>query len=327
MSDRLYRIKNRSGIRYQMAKAFLLMVCILRRLWAIARMGSYQTLVVQKESFPWGGAWVERRAKALGMRVVYDIDDGVFLAHEMAGGWRRLWWVPTRVQDIMSLADAVIVGSEPLAEFARQYSDAVHIVGTPVPDRYFEIPLRLEGEIPVRIGWIGTQTNLRYLAEIGPELREVWKSRPFELWIVGGPNVVGFTMDPVPVHAMLWSEDAEADCLASIDIGLMPLADDEWTKYKCGYKLVQYMAAGRVGVASAVGGNRTLVVDGITGILCSDSRDWVTALTGLIDDEPRRRAMASAGRQSAGRFRASLVGEQVARIVAGVERIRGGDRA
>lgn len=317
MSSALYRVKNRPGLLWQLVKVILLAGCTVRRLWAIARMRRYDTLFVQKESFPWGGAWVERRAKALGMRIVYDIDDGVFVAHDMVGGWRRLWWDPRRVPEIMQLADAVIVGSEALAEYAGQYTDDVWVIGTAVPDRYFGVPPReAESGMP-RIGWIGTQTNLQYLKGLGSVLCEVYASHPFELWVVGGPNVLDLEMGPIPIHASLWSEDAEAECLSSIDIGVMPLADDEWTRYKCGYKLVQYMAAGRAAVASAVGENRNLAVHGANGMLCRSDADWISALTWLISDGSARASMGRAGRRAVERFSASTVGLHVASVVIG----------
>ena len=315
MSEYLYLVKNRRGVLWQIVKAALLSGCVLRRLWAIANMTSYQTLLVQKESFPWGGAWVERRAKSHGMRLIYDIDDGVFLQHEMAGGWRRLWWDANRVPDIMRIADEVIVGCESLSHYARQFSNSVHVVGTAVPDRYFDISTRDADSEPLRVGWIGTQPNLRYLSELAPALTEAWKQVPFELWIVGGPNVAEFEIDLVPVHSRVWTEDSETECLGAIDIGIMPLATDEWTKYKCGYKLIQYMAAGRVAIASAVGVNTTLIVDQLSGVLCSDDDVWIDALVQLLGDSNQRAAIAHAGRQSVQGYRASIIARRVADIV------------
>ena len=58
----------------------------------------------------------------------------------------------------------------------------------------------------------------------------------------------------VTVRHIVWSGDTEMTHLRDFDIGLMPLfADQEWDKYKCGLKLIQYMAIGIPAVASPVG--------------------------------------------------------------------------
>ena len=231
------------------------------------------------------------------------------------------------VPKIMSMADLTIVGSAALADYAREYSAHVVVVGTSVPDRYFEIAIKKDRPDVVRVGWIGTQTNLPYLLELSDVLRRVHSVCPFELRVVGGPNVENLTIEGVPVVAQLWSEQSERECLERIDIGLMPLPDDEWTRFKCGYKLIQYMAAGRAGVASPVGENKNLVVGGVNGMLCSGDDEWVEALIELIRDDELRARIGAAGRASAERFRASAIGHEVADAVVGRVYSPGGEKS
>ena len=93
-----------------------------------------------------------------------------------------------------------------------------------------------------------------------------------------------------------WSLETEVDLLANFDIGLMPLPDDPWTRGKGGYKLLQYGAVGLPVVASPVGVNREIVVDGVTGFLAESDTEWVDALARLIDDPDLRQTMGQAGR-------------------------------
>ena len=49
----------------------------------------------------------------------------------------------------------------------------------------------------------------------------------------------------VMVECIPWSEETEVSNIQRFDIGIMPLLDSPWERGKCGYKLIQYMAAAR----------------------------------------------------------------------------------
>ena len=85
--------------------------------------------------------------------------------------------------------------------------------------------------------------------------------------------------------------------IASFDIGIMPLPDDDWEKGKCAYKLIQYMACGLPVVASSVGMNREVVNEGWNGFLANNFKEWCNALELLIQDEGLRKRLGQNGRK------------------------------
>ncbi len=93
-----------------------------------------------------------------------------------------------------------------------------------------------------------------------------------------------------------WNEAGEIASVQAMDIGIMPLPDEPWARGKSGYKLVQYMACGLPVVASPVGVNAAIVDDRRTGLLATETDQWRTALTRLIDDPALRQSMGQAGR-------------------------------
>jgi glycosyltransferase involved in cell wall biosynthesis len=97
------------------------------------------------------------------------------------------------------------------------------------------------------------------------------------------------------IESRPWSLRTEAADLASFDIGLMPLPDTEWTRGKCGYKILQYFAAGVPAIASPVGVNTNLVSDE-RGRLAESEWEWKRALEELIEDAEARREMGNAAR-------------------------------
>ncbi len=76
----------------------------------------------------------------------------------------------------------------------------------------------------------------------------------------------------------------------------MPLPDTEWARGKCGYKLLQYFAAGVPAVASPVGVNPGLIGTE-RGRLASTTEEWQAELSGMIDDVDERRERGTAARE------------------------------
>jgi glycosyltransferase involved in cell wall biosynthesis len=79
----------------------------------------------------------------------------------------------------------------------------------------------------------------------------------------------------------------------------MPLSDDEWSKGKGGYKLLQYMSMGIAPVASAVGINNEIISDGLNGFLIKSDDEWYAKLSALIEDQDMRRSMGREARKTA----------------------------
>src|SRR5204863_2488648 len=89
---------------------------------------------------------------------------------------------------------------------------------------------------------------------------------------------------------------SELEDLGRIDVGLMPLPDSPFAGGKCAYKLIQYMALARPGVASPVGANREVVTDGVDGFLPATPAAWEDALVRLIEDPDLRARVGAAAR-------------------------------
>lgn len=82
----------------------------------------------------------------------------------------------------------------------------------------------------------------------------------------------------------------------------MPLTEDLWSKGKCGYKLIQYMACGLPVIASPVGVNKKLVKNGVNGFLANSEEEWIEFLDLLIRDPELRSKMGAEGRKIVEKF-------------------------
>jgi glycosyltransferase involved in cell wall biosynthesis len=225
-------------------------------------------------------------------RIVYDLDDAVMYRPT---GRRRQWSVMRglRFSRMVRQSLLYIAGNEYLAERAPRLARTL-VRPTPV-----DVPRYAPREDwPERgrvVGWIGTGSTLPYLRAVGPALAELAEQREnLVLRVIGPvpPEFPGVAVEHVP-----WTEESEAGALRELDVGILPLPDDRWTRGKCAFKALQYMAAAVPVVASPVGMNREVVREGVTGYLASTGRDWVSFLGRLLDGPTLRETMGGAGRR------------------------------
>jgi glycosyltransferase involved in cell wall biosynthesis len=191
----------------------------------------------------------------------------------------------------------VIAGNRTLAEHALQFNSQVSIIPTVVDlEQYAYQPVRAAGEI-VTIGWVGSRSTSPYLLEIEPALQRLSEAYPGKIRyrFYGHPqrklNLPNFESLP-------FSLASEIDDLRTIDIGIMPMPDNDWTRGKCGFKAIQYMALGIPGVTSPVGMATELVQDNVNGFWARTPEEWFEALHRLVCDAELRSHFAEAARKT-----------------------------
>ena len=217
---------------------------------------------------------------------VYDLDDALYVGSAAAVN-RRFQWAKQEARRCIAClrrARLVIAGNAFLADAARKHAQRVEVVPSCVdPDGQ-----RLRDHRPadpITVGWIGSGTTSAYLAPLLPVFEQVNRHRlRAKLVVIGGDPGVTATW----IEHRTWSLSTEAEEIANFDIGVMPLPDTSWTRGKCGYKVLQYFAAGIPAVASPVGVAAELIGSD-RGILASTQQEWRLALERLIGDVDERR--------------------------------------
>ena len=257
-----------------------------------AQLAEFDLLVIAKFKLETGERWlVRRRAR----RIVYDFDDAIYFGKpDRPGGEPDR--SPRRVRKFdatCAIADLVTAGNATLASAARRRARRVEIVPTGIDLAGYSSPVSRKGT--ERIAWIGLPGNLPYLARVEEALRRLAQRRPgLRLVVVSERAPASFA---APIEFLPWSKESEAAVLAGCDVGIMPLDDDDWTRGKGGFKLLQYMAAGLPTVASPVGVNREITVEDETGYLASTPEEWEDRIDRLLGDAGLRERLGLAGRR------------------------------
>ncbi|MFH0953128.1 MAG: glycosyltransferase family 4 protein [Verrucomicrobiota bacterium] len=254
--------------------------------WRDIRDAPSFDVIFQNRDLLAGDVRWEQRLYRRNPRVVFDFDDAIFLGPKKHDHIR---W-------ICEHAAWVTAGSEYLAAFARQFTELVTVLPTVVDVGRYEVKDYGTPPAAVRVGWCGSDRSIREtLFPHLPMLARLQQRFGFEFVIVTRPRPT------VPEHGLRWSyvewsPATEGDLALHMDIGIMPLVDDEFQRGKCGAKLLQYMAAGLPSIASPVGSNTNIVRPGETGLLCGSEDEWARAVEALVRDPEARRRMGLAGR-------------------------------
>lgn len=270
-----------------------------RRVRELLAMRQYDLVLLYREAIPIGPPFVERWIRRLGIPIVYDFDDAIFLpAVSDANKAFSFLKNPGRASQILKISRRVSVGNEFLARYARQFNPGVTVIPTAVDTNKF-VPRAIvppaEGRRLV-VGWIGSPTTFQYLEGLKDVLAEVAARHPFTLKVSGAGRPVVFP--GVDVQVVPWSMADEVSLFNTCDIGVYPLTDDDWSRGKCGFKAIQCMACGVPVVASAVGVNTEIISHGVDSMLAATRQDWIDHLSRLLTDHDLRRRMAVAGRRT-----------------------------
>ena len=202
----------------------------------------------------------------------------------------------SKTDEIISLADMVIVGNKYLAEHARQFNSNVEIVPTTIDTDYHK-PSVTHSSSPICIGWTGSETTIRHFKLIIPVLKRIKAVYGDKVSFLQISNVT-YECPEIGLETVVWNAQDEIQQLERIDIGIMPLPNDEWSKGKCGFKGLQYMALEIPTVMSPVGVNTEIINNGENGFFADSEEQWFEVLCKLIDDNQLRKTIGAKGRET-----------------------------
>lgn len=259
------------------------------RMRVIARAAGYDAVVVHRALLSPPELWWLRRMTE---RVAFDFDDAILFrdsaAARLASRRRR-----RRFARMVRGAAHVVAGNAYLADWARRCGGGrVAVVPTAVDLDAYPAEADAGAAEPI-VGWMGTGSNLMYLWPVLPALRAAATRAGGRVTVVTDADRDRLAAD---VEWRRWSSADEVDDLRRFRVGVMPLADDAWTRGKCALKIVQYFAARRPVVCSPVGANLELVEAGTNGYFATDPAQWGERVAELIGDPQRCRRFGAHGR-------------------------------
>lgn len=237
----------------------------------------------------------------LNRNLVFDFDDAIYSFDPLFPQNVKDKTITTyrpRLEHTLEKSRLVIVNNSALEGFAKSYCNSIVKIQGPIDtERYLPKNITAPDKEKVVLGWIGSRTTTPYVKNLLPLIEKLARIHSHvEIKLIGATH---FEVNDLPIRFIPWSLSTEIRELEEFDIGLMPLPDNEWTRGKGGYKILQYMAMGLPVVASPVGINSSLIREGINGFFANSEEEWLAKLSLLIKDNNLRQRMGNEGRKMA----------------------------
>lgn len=271
---------------------------VLRPLWAVQTLAemmpnvweskNYDAVLLQRTVIP---TFTTLEVFTARPRIL-DVDDAIHLAR--GGRFAR---------ELAERCDRIICGNDYLAECFGRWNKNINVLATAVDsDKYCPASCATSAD-EVIIGWIGTNSNLKYLESIERALIEVLNTVPTaRLHVICDRPPLFSEMDPDRFRFFPWSEADEVANIQRFSVGIMPLEDSLWAKGKCSFKMLQYMSCAVPVVVSPVGMNAQVLAHGGIGYGASSHAEWTTALVEMLRNRTAARAIGQRGREVVSTF-------------------------
>lgn len=266
-------------------------------------LGKFSSIVFYRCSNTVGVTYLSRRAKQLGIKLFFDIDDLIFdvdfinssgISQEEKEKYTVL---AEHYAKIMRLCDGIITSTEALARCLRD-----SFPGKPICVRRNSVSLEMEtlsvcagererektGKTIYLAYFSGSWTHDKDFALIGGVLGRIFeKYANVKLRIYGCvhlPEQLKKYQSRIELFEFTSDWRTLPEKVAQAHIHLAPLEDTVFNECKSENKWLEAALAGRPIVASYNPELARVIEDGITGFLCRSQEDWENALMSLIED-------------------------------------------
>jgi glycosyltransferase involved in cell wall biosynthesis len=261
-------------------------------------MGKYDVIFIFRDALMTGSTFFEKKFAKSKAKLVFDFDDAIWI-QGVSEANKSLSFLKNadKTATIIKLCDMVFAGNQYLKDYASQYCANTVIVPTTI-DTDLYVSRKKNSDSPViTIGWSGSFSTIQHFAQAIPALKRIKEKYGdrVKFKIIGDGR---YYCQELETQGQPWVGATELEDLSEIDIGVMPLPDDEWAKGKCGLKGLQYMALGIPTLMSPVGVNAEIIQDGVNGFLPATEDEWVEDLSRLIESKECREKIGNAGRKT-----------------------------
>jgi glycosyltransferase involved in cell wall biosynthesis len=268
----------------------------------------FDSIIVRRALLPYndyGNLFFEKLIVSIKSNTILDFDDdmnnnrNIQRCRTLYG--KLLFENTNKFYNSLNIYSYFISGSEHLKELILKYNSKIDpqkicVIPTCVDYNNKEEKQYKHINDPIRIGWIGSNGNQFYLDNLKNVLNEINTTKKIILVVISGTSY-SCAGNEYEIENIKWNLNTEYESLLSLDIGIMPINDTPMDRGKCGFKLIQYMGAGLVSIADAVGANKEIIKNESMGFLVNKNKSWKDCLLDAINlSLDKKNAMGASAR-------------------------------
>jgi glycosyltransferase involved in cell wall biosynthesis len=279
-------------------KVFIYFKTLIKRTGDWFGMNKYDIIFIFRDALMTGSVFFEKRFSKSKAKIIFDFDDAIWLQNVSEANKKFSFLKNAeKTGTIIKLSDLIFAGNQYLADYASQFNKNIVIVPTTIDTSLYISQKKDADSQTVCIGWSGSFSTIQHFALAIPALKRIKDkySDRVKFKIIGDAK---YYCKELETQGVAWVAATELEDLSEIDIGVMPLPDDEWAKGKCGLKGLQYMALGIPALMSPVGVNTEIIQNGMNGYLPATEDEWVDIISKLAENKEYRIKIGNAGRQT-----------------------------
>jgi glycosyltransferase involved in cell wall biosynthesis len=268
-----------------------------RRFLMLFKIRKYDVIYSFLWVTPFGPPIFEYAVSVLSKKLIYDIDDLVFLRHASHAN-KFIAFLKGKSKPILLMKKAkhVITCTPYLDNFVRQFNSSTTDISSTVDTEIRYIPVNsYKNDHQIVIGWSGSHSTSKYLYLLKDVFIELAQEIDFILIVMGDEK---FSIQGINIEAIEWKEDIEISTLQKFDIGVYPLPFEDWVLGKSGLKAIQYMALGIPTLATDIGTIHRIIEHEENGYLIpeNDKNLWKENIKKLIQNSALRKTIGENGR-------------------------------
>ena len=275
-----------------LSKTRIVLQSIIKRLGEVIHPNA-DIIFVQREAIMIGTSFFERMFSKR-RKLIYDFDDSLWIK-QVSPANEAISFLKNsgKIKRIINTADLVIAGNKFLASYAASFNKNIVVIPTTI-DTTIHKPSVKNASEKVCIGWTGSFSTIEHFKLALPFLCKIKDKYKERIWfkVIGDS---GYKNKDLGIKEIQWNRQNEIEQLQEIDIGIMPLPQDDWARGKCGFKGIQYMSLGIPAIMTNVGVNKEIIEDGVNGFLAESDDEWIDKLSILIENKDRRKDMGNKG--------------------------------
>lgn len=295
LTDKDYKLIYQPG--NLLLKSIGIFIAFFKRFLLMFQLHQYAIVFIHREASPIGPPifeWII--SKVLKKKIIYDFDDAIWIdntsdTNHFISKIKR----HSKVASICKWSSMVMCGNDFLMDFAKKHNTNVVYMPTTIDTQTTHNQSKQHQNESITIGWTGTHSTIKYLYSIEDILFNLQKKLNFKFIVISDhpPLFKNLEASFIP-----WNKDEEINDLLKLDIGIMPLVDNEWAQGKCGFKALQYMALEIPCIISPVGVNTRIIDPAVNGYLARTNEEWENYLTEMIHSKEMRIQFGKAGKKT-----------------------------